>query len=381
MSDQIFNVDCGFFDAVNNDRLYTADQMNLPYKRFLGNGVFAAPDGSPSGDFLVAPYTGMQISVMAGEGLFADKWFISKNDIDITVPSNTGSGTRIDSVIIQVDSRISGRVGNIVYRTGGADAPDINMVANVTEYRVANISVASNANSISASDITDLRGTEDCPWIKSLVYQPDNAARIDEFLQTYGVNNATRITETVLFTSATPVQNSGNPSPGVLISADITSFDYVDIRYSAFGRTGIVRFKGSDIRTYDGDSDTGSHWSEFNRTSYIDLEDQSTPIEKVDFLLEKIDTTHIWWQSQGWVWSGKADETGRAANLSDTNNLGIFSITGITYTNAGSTKDPELTDIRVGADGTTYPTAGDAVRAQIAHLQDEIDDIIQRLQA
>lgn len=190
MADQTFQVNCGFFDAVNNDRLYTADQMNLPYKRVIGNGVFATPQGTPSTDLqVVSAGNGMQIIVNAGEGLFANKWFNNPSAITITVPINTATTPRRDSVIVQVDMRTSGRVGNIIYRTGTPSAtpmpPDIGTVTDVIEYRIANIDVAASASTINNDAIVDLRGSSECPWVTSLVQQVDTSTLWTQFQTAY----------------------------------------------------------------------------------------------------------------------------------------------------------------------------------------------------
>lgn len=144
MSEQTFNVNCGFFDAVSGDRLYSADEMNRPYKRVISNGVFATPQGTPSTDLQVlSAGNEMNIIVKSGEGLFGDKWFENPSDITIQVPSNTQLVPRRDSVIVQIDKRTNGRTGNVIYRTGTPSSnplpPDIGTVTNVIEYRVANI--------------------------------------------------------------------------------------------------------------------------------------------------------------------------------------------------------------------------------------------------
>lgn len=190
MADQTFAVNSGFYDAVNSDRTYSADDMNRPYKRLVSNGVFATPQGTPSTDLqVVSASNGMQIIVQAGEGIFADKWFENSAAINITVPSNTSTVPRFDSVIVQVDQRTSGRVGNIVYRTGTPSSnpavPAINTVTNVTEYRVANIYVAAGANAINNDAITDLRGSSSCPWITALIEQVDTSTLWNQWQAAY----------------------------------------------------------------------------------------------------------------------------------------------------------------------------------------------------
>ena len=188
MADQTFNVFCGFFDAINDDRTYYADDMNRPYKRLVANGVFATPSGTPSTDLQVTAGTGRTVVVAAGEGIFADKWFENPSALSITVPSVTGLGRRIDSVLVQVDERAAGRVGSIVYRTGTAGSnpvpPSINQIAGVTEYRLANIT-SFGSGSIQPANIDDLRGSAECPWVTALIQQVDTSALWDQYQRAY----------------------------------------------------------------------------------------------------------------------------------------------------------------------------------------------------
>ena len=190
MADQNFGVKCGFWDAVNYDRTYSADDMNKPYSRLIADGVFAANNGTPSSDLQVtASGSGMNISVLKGQGIFSKKWFENTSSVLITVPENTARYSRIDSVLVQIDRRTSGRAGYIVYRTGTPAAtpepPAINQVSGVIEYRIANVAVEAAATSISQADITDLRGSASCPWVTGLIRQVDTSTLWAQFQAAY----------------------------------------------------------------------------------------------------------------------------------------------------------------------------------------------------
>lgn len=190
MAEFVYKMNCGFFDSVDKDRLYSADEMNKPYKRLVSNGVFATPKGTPSTDLqVVSANDNTNIIVKKGEGIFGDKWFQNESDFVITVPNNTNIIPRIDSVIIQIDKRMTGRVGNIIYRTGIASSnpepPNIGSVDNVIEYRLANIYVAAGEVFIGQEKIQDLRGSEECPWVTHLLKQVDTSTLYEQWRAAY----------------------------------------------------------------------------------------------------------------------------------------------------------------------------------------------------
>lgn len=190
MADTIIAAKAGFFDAVSDDRTYSADDMNMPYKKVISNGVFATQQGTPSTDLQVLTAgNGMGIIVSAGNAIIGNKWFELSSAQSITVANNAAIVPRIDSVIAQMDTRQAGRAGNIVYRTGAAastpTAPAINQTSGVYELRLANIYVAAGATSILQSNITDMRGSADCPWVTSLINQVDTSVLFDQWAAAY----------------------------------------------------------------------------------------------------------------------------------------------------------------------------------------------------
>ena len=190
MADQIFNVESGFYDAINSDRVYSAEDMTRPYSRIVADGVFATNAGTPSDDLqVVSAESGMQISVLQGQAMVAGKWFDNPSAIVITVPRNTMAYARIDSVIMQIDKTAAKRVGSIVYRTGTASMnpqpPALSTKASVVEMRLANVRVAPNVRQISNSVITDLRGSAECPWVSGVVVQVDTSTLFAQYQAAY----------------------------------------------------------------------------------------------------------------------------------------------------------------------------------------------------
>lgn len=176
---------CGFFNSVNGDRKYNAEQMNNPYKRIISNGVFAQSDGTPSTDLQVQAASDMNVIVHTGEGIFAGKWAKLDANMTFAVPNAHVTLKRIDSVIVRIDETADVRAGSIVYREGtpasNPTPPAIERSTYVTEYRLANITVEANAVSIPQSKIEDTRIGSDCGFSTHLLKQYDFTATYAQF--------------------------------------------------------------------------------------------------------------------------------------------------------------------------------------------------------
>lgn len=167
---------CGFFNSVNGDRRYSPEDMNEPIVGLVSNGVLAPNEDMPgefSGCLKVEASSGMNVNVRTGRGIFSNKWFASDSDIVLSVPSNSTLAVHKASVIVRIDNRSDHRNADIllIQATDRTQIPAINTVANVDEYRLANISIQPGAIGITDADISDTRATDECGFCHGLIKQ------------------------------------------------------------------------------------------------------------------------------------------------------------------------------------------------------------------
>lgn len=173
-----------FFNSINGDRKYNAEQMNNPYHRVVSNGVFANADGQ-STDLQVLAVEEMNVKVLVGEGIFFDKWVKLDADMPFIVPTAHVTQTRIDSIVVRIDNTEEVRAGSIIYKQGTAannpTPPALENTLNVKEYRLCNIEVAPTTTTITQANITDTRPTSECGFVSNLLADSDVTALYEQW--------------------------------------------------------------------------------------------------------------------------------------------------------------------------------------------------------
>ena len=164
-------VTSGFFNSVNGDRKYTAEQIGNYFEGLIRNGVFKEiGDG-----FKVQAGSGMNITVGTGRAFINCHWIKNSTVLTLPIAAADAQYDRIDAVKLRLDSSESARKIDIIVDTGTPNSGGKSPVrsGNVYELTIAHVKVSAAATSIKQSDITDYRSTQYCGWADILVNHPD----------------------------------------------------------------------------------------------------------------------------------------------------------------------------------------------------------------
>ena len=158
-------ITCGFFNSVNGDRVYNADDFNNCINAIASDGVFKRNGGG----LQVGVNTGLSVRILDGYARFNGYWIKNDAIMNLDLSAADTTNPRIDAVIVRVDT--SARTVSIELKIGAAaatpTAPEMTRSATVNEYCLATVAVAANSTSISQANITDTRGDASvCGWVK-----------------------------------------------------------------------------------------------------------------------------------------------------------------------------------------------------------------------
>lgn len=177
----------GFFDSVDGDRTYNADQISEYFLKLISNGVFATPADAMQ----VRAGEGMNVYVTAGWGFINCKWIKNTSNYNLTLSASDLILKRIDRVVMRLDPTNRNIVLDIKQGTAAAspEAPELTRVDGGTwELSLAQIYVDANTSAITQADITDERpDAEVCGYIAGLIQQIDASELFAQFTAEFNI--------------------------------------------------------------------------------------------------------------------------------------------------------------------------------------------------
>lgn len=166
----------GFFNSINGDRVYNADQISYYFEGLISSGVIANPSTSLQ---VTADGADMTVQVQPGRAFINSRWLKVAATGTLTLSAADGLLNRIDAVIMKYS--VFDRVITIEVKEGTAatspTAPVMSRNEAVVEYCLATVYIAAGATKITQANITDTRPNSSvCGFVTNLVNNIDVTA-------------------------------------------------------------------------------------------------------------------------------------------------------------------------------------------------------------
>lgn len=163
------SVTSGFFNSLNGDRRYTAEQFSELMDGLINDGVFANIGSA----FAVNAATGNGITIGIGRAWFNGTWLYNDAVLPMNVRASEALVDRIDALVIEINRSDAVRAGNIMFVYGEPSStpvrPTLTNTDEIHQYPLAYIYRSAGATSVSQADIENMVGTSACPFVTGIL--------------------------------------------------------------------------------------------------------------------------------------------------------------------------------------------------------------------
>ena len=162
----------GFFNAVNNDRVYNAELMSGIFEGLITDGVYETVGNK----LAVSPSSGMIIQIDTGRGWFAKHWVHNNSPYQLTLEDSDVTLNRYCAVCVRVDTTnaVRSAVPYLKYSEFATNPvkPTMTRSETVNEYCLAYVYIPAGSSAVTAANIEDTRGNNElCGWVTGLIEQ------------------------------------------------------------------------------------------------------------------------------------------------------------------------------------------------------------------
>ena len=158
----------GFYNSINGDRRYNAEQMSSIFDGMLNDGVFES-----IGDGMIVNSDNMNLRIGTGRAWFNNTWTVNDSILILPVDPSEIGFDRLDVVILEINSSEDVRANSfkIVKGTPASEPIAATLIHTdfIHQYPLAYIDIAAEVTEITSENITNKIGTVDCPFAKGIL--------------------------------------------------------------------------------------------------------------------------------------------------------------------------------------------------------------------
>ena len=164
----------GFFNSIDDDRKYDADDVNRFFESVVAPGVLSA---YADGVFVVKDLLDMVITVDPGKAWFNNSWITNTTLKTLTIDESNISYARIDVIVLEFNKTDAVRDNSIeIVKGTAAETPNVpalreDLDSEHIQIPLAHISVGAGVTEINQGNITSKIGGTKCPFATGLIDQ------------------------------------------------------------------------------------------------------------------------------------------------------------------------------------------------------------------
>lgn len=169
----------GFYNSVNGDRKYNAEQLSSIFDGLINDGILY----NVGNRFNVTALSGNNVQIGSGRAWFNHTWIYNDSNYTISLEASSALLNRIDAIVLEINRNQDIRSSQIIVIKGeeSSSPSNPNLIKNEyqNQYPLAYIYRKANSSSITQEDITIKVGTEECPYVTGILPVED----IDKFIE------------------------------------------------------------------------------------------------------------------------------------------------------------------------------------------------------